>query len=98
MCVPGQIPAFVASVDTCQCFRELVARGRSDTEVETTVAGELVGLVKDNQLVGRHRFFCQSGEDFLASKRVDADDYPVAVRTGEWVPVLGVLPGDNPKR
>lgn len=98
MRVPGQGPALVARVDAGHGLRELVAAGLADAKVESAVTGELVGLVKDDQLIGCHRLFGQPGKGLFAGQRVHADDDAVAAGAGERISVLGVLPADDAER
>ena len=93
--VPGQLPAVIAGVDAGHGLRQLVAGRLARAQVAATVAGQLVGLVEDNQLIGRNARFLQPRKHPFTRQRVDADDDAVAAGANEGIGAPGVLAADN---
>ena len=92
---PGKRPAVVVRVGARQGFRQPVAVGLPHPEVRPPVGGQLVGLVEDDEVVGRGRRFPQPAEHARAGQGVEAGDRQVALQPGEGVSGACVVAGGD---
>jgi hypothetical protein len=98
MGAPRQGPGLLDAFDAGQGFGEQVAIGFADVQVRTTAGGELVRLVKDDEVVRVDSLFFEAGKDARAGKRVYTDDDAVAALADERVGVAGVATADGLER
>ena len=98
---PAERPARTVGRHARQRFGETVAVRLADRQVRLLVGGQLVRLVEHDQVVGRSRSrrrrLAQPAERPLARQGVDADDHPVAPRSGERVAGARVRAAHDPE-
>ena len=98
MTPPVQLPAWSSLPDARQGFCQPVAVGPAQAEIRFSVSGELVGFVKDDEIVRENAGLLEACKHALACQRIDADNDQVTIRFGKRVACTCVAPCDHPKR
>ena len=91
-------PTRIVRLGTGQGFRQPVAARLAYSEIRLAVGGELVSLVKDDEVIGLSLRVFEVAEHALPGQGVDADDYPVAIRAEKGIAVSRIAAADDAER
>jgi hypothetical protein len=95
---PVQCPRLAVGSGTGYDFRQLIAVRFPYPEIRLTICRQLMGLVKDNQIVRLCCRLLEATKQSVPSQGVDADDEQVAVGAKEGIAGSHVGAADNAKR
>src|SRR5215510_3193856 len=95
---PAKLPARIIMRHSHQRLRQEVTISLAHTEVWLAVGGELVGLVKNHQVIRLDRGLLQPREHALSSKRVNADNEEVTLYAYKGVASSGLASCHHAKR
>ena len=95
---PVQRPRFAVRSGAGERFRQPVAVRFPYPEIRLTICRQLVGLVKDDQIVGFCCRLLEAAKQAVPGQGVDADDEQVAVGAEEGIAGPRVGTADDAKR